>query len=142
MRVVWMRSGFFLPAFFCCLSFWRIESSRSLTESVPTLSLMRCRGIGLILLLVEQHHLAAVGRQHAAGVTFRADELTLDVAIERIAAGGIGHAAFDLGRGPGNTLDRSRNAKRRDLMMLVDPSRRNDLAFEQDRRFRRHLRRG
>src|SRR6476659_3542919 len=47
MRVVWTRSGFLTPRFFCSASLSLIQSSRSSIESVPTESLIRCSGISL-----------------------------------------------------------------------------------------------
>ena len=41
MRVVWKRSGFLTPRFFCSANLSLIQSSRSSIESVPTLSLIR-----------------------------------------------------------------------------------------------------
>ena len=40
MRVVWKRSGFLTPRFFCSASLSLIQSSRSSIESVPTESLI------------------------------------------------------------------------------------------------------
>src|SRR5213075_1230181 len=62
MRVVWTRSGFW-PRLFFSFSFWRIHCCRSLTESVPTLSLMRCSAISILFLFADcdEEKLGALG---------------------------------------------------------------------------------
>src|SRR5215813_13628592 len=86
MRVVWMRSGFFLPDFFCCLSFWRIQSSRSLTESVPTLSLVRWSGMRRSALLIEHLDSAPSRGQRTVLAWIGANHDPLEITIERKAA--------------------------------------------------------